>query len=219
MRTFLIFYILMSLTSRAMSQIKDCLDTTDLFRESRYLSYETHDLNQHSFSIGIADDCKTSRYVAEFKYFSIATILRDPYNNDRFNVSFPVIPLVVTTGLISHHLENFGPDNILLLLLGSQHHWYLWDEPRAAHRQRPQWISLFYKHNVEWYAFRIHQWIDLSPAVGICLHFLDTHALIFDDRARLSIELAFSRDIATDFKAPRYSDVFFVSLRIFGPPF
>jgi len=192
----------------------NCIDERS--RESRCLSYEVLDLNKHTLAIDITDDFRSNFYMAEYRFGSLTMIFNDSFNNNHFNFAFPIFPILAVSGAFNN-IHEFGIKNIFFFLLGSQHYLYLWNEPYTKKFQRSQWISLFYKQNIEWFAFRKNQWIDFSPTIGICLNYIDNKSLLFDERARLSLEFGYSKNISTDFKVLRSSNTYLLSLKLYGP--
>jgi hypothetical protein len=176
-----------------------------------YAGYETHDSNQHTLLLtGVAEGLYSARYVMEYRVLPITILLRDPYNNNHLNFAFPIIPIVFFCTFPEEYTEKFGFHKIAMLSLGSQHHLYLWNEPLNWYGQKPQWISLFFKHNVEWFAFRAHQWIDFTPGLGVAFYCNYPASDV-----RFSIRLAAVRDIKTDLKVARYSTIYFIQFCMF----
>jgi len=169
--------------------------------------YETYDWNQHTLAAGIADDFYSTRYVNEYRFLSITAILRDPYNKDHLNFAFPVSFIVLfSNGIFNPEaLDPSTQMKVALSLLSSQHHIYLWNKPLNSYHIKSQFLSLFFRHNVEWFTFRSHQWIDFTPGMGIAFYI--THGM-----GRLSLRFVIVRKIETDFKMPRYSTIYFIQL-------
>ncbi len=209
------FLILMNCLS---AQDMNWTDATDLYRVSPFLSYETLDLSRHTLELGVADDCRSKYYVIEY-YVPITVIARDPYNNGRTNFAIPLIPLYFLSRLKSHiNIKEFNAKNIFMALLSSQHHIFLWDEPRIVHEYKPQWLSIFFRQNVQWFALRANQWFDISPSLGLCFYYVDRNPPPNYIPPRIGLELGISKNFSTNFNTTRSSTVYFVSLRIYGPP-
>ena len=218
MRYIIIIIFITTFNHGLQAQDVNCSDTTDRYRITPFLSFETLDFNQHTLSVGAADDFRSSYYVLEYSA-PITILSRDPYNGNKVNFAVPFIPLYVFTNMDAiREIREFSFQNLLLALLNSQQHIYLWDETRAEHKQRPQWVSLFFRQNIEWFAFRTHQWINYSPSIGFCFHYIDKNKILFDNRARISAEIGYSKEIATNFRLPRYSNSIYISLKIYGSP-
>ncbi len=165
--------------------------------------YETHALNQHTLAGGIADDCYSTQYVNEYRILSFTVLLRDPYNKDHLNFAFPVSLFVFFATFNPEVMEESTLFKVALSLLSSQHHFYLWNKPLNRYHQKSQFVSLFFRHNVEWFAFRSQQWIEFTPGLGIAFYFPA-------DYVRFSLRFAVARKIETDFKVPRYSTIYFI---------